>query len=218
MAISIMSTFRSTTCESLSIQRRKPRNSSAQNANITPIRWECTKCGCQYVDPSPKCLFITPPPTTPCIQIQTDKTWTHTHANGGLANLCITGSATCDYVRIGHNAGETELGEQVDAIITAVENSAVTEHSARVSNRNSMKAAGEHGRVSRQNGAVDPAYDEIEDDPEECEFWKVECKDMDCISDGKHYRYQCALGELGEEPKSKVPVFNCGRRFRWLAK
>lgn len=121
-------------------------------------------------------------------------------------------------MRIGHNARETELGEQIDAIITAVEDSTVTEHSARVFDRVFMKAVGEHGRVSRQNGAVDTAYDEIEDDPEECEFWKAECKDIDCTYEAKHYRYQCALTELDEEPKSKVPVLSCVRRFRWLAK
>ena len=217
-AIPTRSNFNPTTCESQSIQRRNSRTSSTENANTTPIRWQCTKCGCEYIDPSPKSLFITPPPTTPCIQIQTDKTWTQTRANGGFANLCITGGATCDYVRIGHNAREIELGEQIDAIITAVEDSAVTEHSARVFDRVSMKAVGEHERVSRQSGAADTTYDEIEDDPEECEFWKAECKDIDCIYEAKHYRYQCALAELGEEPESKVPVLSCGRRFRWLAK
>ena len=76
----------------------------------------------------------------------------------------------------------------------------------------SMKAVGEHGRVSRQSGAVDAEWNEA--DVEKCDFWDAECKDVDCIYQGKHDRYQCAMAEVDDEPKPKVSAFKRGLRFR----
>ena len=89
----------------------------------------------------------------------------------------------------------------------------VTEQSTFGSARHAV--AGEHGRISRVNGLVDTARDE--EDAEGCEFWKAQCEDIDCIYEGEHCRYQCAIAELDEEPRSKVPAPKCRLGFRRLA-
>lgn len=146
--------------------------------------------------------------------IQTDETWTH--AKGGFVNLSIAGGATCDYVRVNRVEGKIGLGEQVaepEDAVSAMTNMPVQyEVSAQaLDNTASMKAEGEHGRISRVSGAVDAACDE--EDPEDCEFWKARCEEIDCIYEGDHCRYQCAMAELDEEPKFKAPIPKCRLRF-----
>lgn len=82
--------------------------------------------------------------------------------------------------------------------------------------KTSMKVAGEYGRTSRQSAAVDAGWNET--DVEECDFWNLECKDVDCIHQGEHCRYQCAMAEVDEEPKSKVSALKRGLRFEGSAR
>lgn len=79
-----------------------------------------------------------------------------------------------------------------------------------------MKAVGEHGRVSRHSGDFDIACSE--DDAEDCDFWRADCRDLDCIYKGKHCRYLCVTAEMDEEPKLVVPAPVRGLRFRWPAR
>ena len=188
-----------------------------QTTDTNVTFWKCTKCGRRYVEPSPISLFIVPPPTTPCKGTWSDKTCTQ--ANGDLVSLSSTSGATCDYVRMQHTASEVNLGEQAteqnDGASTMV-TPIVSKFSARASDSASMRAVGEHGRVSRQSGPVDAEWNE--DDAEECIFWKVECKDVDCIYERAHCRYQCAMAELDEEPKPLVSTLKRGLRCRWSAR
>lgn len=137
-------------------------------------------------------------------------------------NLSITGGATCDYVRINRGVGDTDLsknlGEPEDTT-SAADLPFVNEVSAWACDNASMKAEGEHGRVSRQNGeAANTARAENYD--EDCEFWKAQCRDIDCIHAGEHCREQCAMAELDEEPKAKAnaPAPKRGLRFLRLAR
>ena len=127
--------------------------------------------------------------------------------------------ATCDYVRIQHTQRGTDMGEQpaepeIDA--SAVISPTTDDFSAIEFHEVSVKSQGEHGRVSRQRRAIDSICDEAEDDAEEGEFWKERCGDVDCIYEGEHCRYDCALAELDEEPKRKAPAFKRALRFRLL--
>lgn len=68
---------------------------------------------------------------------------------------------------------------------------------------------GARGAWSRQQYYT--AHDE--DDVEECEFWNTACTDVDCIYEGEHFRYQCAMAELVEEPRSMVLAAKQGLRL-----
>lgn len=186
------------------------------NVQSTLTMWGCATCGRRYDDPATVGPFITPPPITECTAIQTDESWTH--ANGGFVNLSITGGATCDYVRINRGVGETDLSKNIgepEDTTSAADLPFVNEVSAWACDNASMKAEGEHGRVSRQNGGA-----RAEDDGEDCEFWKAECRDIDCIYAGEHCREQCAMAELDEAPKAKAkaPAPKRGLRFLRLAR
>ena len=194
-------------------QRIQPFESETQPTprDKSPLTfWECATCGRRYIDPATTSLFISPPPTTECIMVQTDETWTH--EKGGYVNLSVTGGATCDYVRINRAVGDADLGEHIaepEDSASALNIPALNGLSARVCD--SMKVEGEYGRVSRQNKAVDTNCDEA--NGEYCEFWNAECKDIDCIHEGDHCRYECAMAELSEEPEPKVLAPKRGLRF-----
>ncbi|CAD6589859.1 MAG: hypothetical protein ASARMPRED_004292 [Alectoria sarmentosa] len=194
-------------------------SSASENANDDTVVtiWECTTCGGRYVDPAPMGLFITPPPLTECMTIQTSETWTH--ANRGIVNLSVAGGATCDYVRVSRVVGETDLSEQTakpEDAISATDMLPTGEAIAQVFDAACMKGAGEHGRISRLKEAGEYACDE--EDPDDCEFWKAQCGDVDCIYEGDHCRYQCAMAELDEEPKIGAFAPQRGLRFRRLAR
>lgn len=130
-------------------------------------------------------------------------------------NLSVTGGATCDYVRVNRAVGENDHSEQIaspEDAVCATNIHFQPETSAQACDTSSMKIEGEHGRISRVNGAVDAARDE--EDPDDCEFWKAQCEDIDCIHEGDHCRYQCAIAELDEEPKSRAPAPKRRPRFR----
>ena len=190
---------------------------SLQNPYTNSRFWQCTGCGRRYEDPSVTTIFISPPPITTCIMSKTNET--QTHSNGNLADTSVPSDATCDYVRVHQTPHETDIGEQLaerETLDPAVETPIVDEYLARACDRASMNAIGEHGRVSRQNGAVHPAYMQAEDDDDdECDFWKAECMDVDCIHEGYHCRYQCAMAEMDEKPTSKVHALRQGFTFPW---
>lgn len=146
--------------------------------------------------------------------VNADESWAH--ANGGFVSLSITGGATCDYVRINHTTGRTEFSEPVDepvSITSPLHSLIPGKFSVRAHDQVPLKMVGEHGRVSRKQTAADAAY--IEDDNEDCEFWKAKCEDIGCICVGEHQRYQCAIAEMDEEPipKVKATAIKCGFRF-----
>ena len=166
------------------------------------VCWECTTCRRRYVDLSEMGLFIPPPPSTECMKAQIDQTGTHT--TGSSANLSIAGGSTCEYVRIHRSAGNADLGEEISEREDYYR--PVVEMAQRYVDATPIKAEGEPGRKGRSNGrsngGVDTACDDL--DLEDCEFWKAECKDIDCIDKESHCRYQCAMAESDEEPNIKV--------------
>ena len=173
--------------------------------------WQCTKCSRRYVDTSPTSLFIAPPPTTRCIPTQTDETGTH--ASG---DFVILSSATCDYMRMQHTARKIKVCEQntepkngTSARDLPMANKVL----AQLCGSTSMKAVGEHGRVSRHSEDFDITCNE--DDAEDCGFWKMDCKDVDCIYKGKHCRYLCVTAEIDKEQDLVAPATRRGLRFRW---
>ncbi|KAF6239886.1 hypothetical protein HO173_002433 [Letharia columbiana] len=153
-------------------QRIQPFESETQPTprDKSPLTcWECATCGRRYIDPAATSLFISPPPTTECIMVQTDETWTH--EKGGYVNLSITGGATCDYVRINRAVGDADLGEHIaepEDSASALNIPAVNGLSARVCD--SMKVEGEYGRVNRQNKAVDTNCDDANVKHNSCIF------------------------------------------------
>ncbi len=182
----------------------KSPTTELSNGKSSLAFWECTTCGQRYVDPAATSLLISPPPTTECILIKTDETWTH--ASGGVVSISIVGGATCDYVRVNRAVGEIDLNEKIaepEESASAVEPLDVKDVSVRACDLPSIKLEGEHGRVSRQSAAANRYCDE--DNDGDCEFWNAQCKDIDCIYEGDHCRYQCAMAELDEEPKTEVP-------------
>ena len=111
--------------------------------------------------------------------------------------------------------GEQSAGPEVDA--STVVSPTANSFSAREFHEVSVKGQGEHGRVCRQSRAIDSTCDKAKDDAEEGEFWKERCRDIDCIYEGEHCRYDCALAELDEEPKRKAPAFKRALRFHLSA-
>ena len=192
------------------------------DTNTTPTCWKCTQCGHRYVDPSPTSLFIVPPPTTPCTRNQTRDSRVLT--NSSPAVISSTGGTKCDYVRMQHATPEVDPAEPVadsEDGACALDIASVSKIKVQASDIASMKTPGEHGRVSRYSDAAYAACEEQqqeEEEDKECEFWKEDCKDVDCIYKKKHCRYQCAMAELDEEPKPTVSTLKHGLRFRWLAK
>lgn len=173
-----------------------PRSPNGKSALML---WQCTICRRQYVDTAASSIFMSPPPTTECMIVQTDETWTH--PRGGFVNLSITGGATCDYVRVKHIVDGTGLREQIaepeDAICaTTIANE--SELLTQASSTLPMKIEGEHGRVNRLSRTMDSAFHQ-EEDEDDCEFWMGACKDVDCIYVGDHRRHQCAMGESDKE-------------------
>ena len=188
------------------------------NGKASPTCWECTTCRRRYVDSESPSLFITPPPATECIHIQTDEAWTHAH--GTFVDLSLIRGATCDYVRMSHAVSELDFRKPVAKPEDAVAAKNMTgkgQLQIWACDTPLMKVAGEHGRVSRQNEALDTACDH--DDAEQDEFWKARCEDIDCIYAGEHYRHQCALAESDEEPKPMEPAprrfLRFGRSVPW---
>ena len=189
--------------ESPRIQYRQFSTLEMANGKTDPIFWECTACGGRYVD-VPMGVFIPPPPITQCIKAQTNASGLH--VSSGSVNL-----ATCDYVRNNHIIDLSERIANPTEVATALDSPVMNELSAPAYDRALMKWEGEHGRVSRQNGAVDAAYDE--DNGEDCEFWMAECENVDCIYEGEHRQHQCAMAEVDEEPGSKASSLKRGLRF-----
>ena len=184
------------------------------DANATLICWQCTQCGRRYVDPSPTNLIIVPPPTTPCIPTQRDET--RFQAHGDLVNLS---SATCDYMRMQHTARKINVCEQNNGAkdgTSAMDLPMKNRSLAKLYDSAFIKAVGEHGRVSRHSEKLDIACNE--DDDEDCAFWRRVCKDVDCIYEGEHCRYQCVAAELDEEPKLVASAPRRGLRFRWSSR
>ena len=169
--------------------------------------WECTTCGRRYVGPSEVGFFIPPPPTTECINAEIDPTGTHT--SGRLTKFSAASGSTCDYVRVNRNLENADLGEQISGReddYRPMGQMAQSYVSLQPWDGSLSKAEGEPGLNGRSNGRSDRGLDVTCDDPdlEDCEFWKAECKDIDCIYKGSHCRYQCAIAESDEEPKAKV--------------
>ncbi|KAL9074554.1 MAG: hypothetical protein Q9161_002146 [Pseudevernia consocians] len=199
-------------CEPQRIDLCNFSTSQLPDGKSTLTFWECRTCGQRYVDPAAPSFFISPPPTTECITIKTDET--RGHAVGGVASISISGGATCDYVRLNSAVGAVDLSRQIVEPVeaaSAVDIPGLNELSAPACDKAPLKVVGEHGRVSRQNAAVDTACDE--EDPEDCEFWRAPCNDTDCIYEGGHCRYLCAMAELDEEPKAEAPVLKRGFVF-----
>ena len=175
------------------------------DAKTTLIRWQCTQCSRRYVNSSPTSMFIVPPPTTPCIPTQIDES--RSYAEGDFVKLF---TATCDYMRVEHTTHKIKVREPStrpkDGISTVDLPMA----------NNLLKAVGEHGRVSRHREDFDLTCKE--EDAEDCVFWSMDCKDVDCIYNGKHCRSQCATAELDQEPKLVAPAPRRGLGFRWSAR
>ena len=190
-----------------------PSPAKLQVANTSLTVWECTTCGRRYEEPCATTgLFIAPPPCTPCTQTRLENSWTD--ASDGVANL---GGATCDYVRIQRDVHEThhlngQYSETEDSASTVSTPSESDLCWARDSDRIPMRAAGDHGRVSRYARATETAADQDEDE-EDCDFWEMECNDIDCIYKGKHRRHQCAMAEVEEEPKTEANAPKRGLGF-----
>ena len=171
------------------------------------VCWECTTCGRRYVGPSEVGFFIPPPPATECTEAPTDQTGAH--ANGRFTNYSVAGGSTCEYVRVNRHSGHADLREQIsereDHYLPMGQ---MAQSCVSVQPRDAFhsKAEGDHGRNGRSIGRSIRGVDVACDDPdlEHCEFWKAECKDIDCIYKGGHCRSQCALAESDEEPKTKV--------------
>ena len=190
----------------------KSANSKIPNCETTPTVWKCATCGRRYEEPATPGPFITPPPTTECIIVQTEETFTH--EDGGFVNLILTGGATCDYVRVKHVLGETDLSGQLTEPEEAYSAMNVpTEQSflSRAHGNELVQVERGRGRVRKLSGAVRATWDE--EDYEDSEFWKTRCNDVDCIFKGHHYRYQCAMAEMDEEPGAKAPASKQGLRF-----
>lgn len=185
----------------------KSANSKMPNSETTLTTWICATCGRRYEEPATQGPFITPPPTTECIVVSTEETFTHD--KGGFVNLIIAGGATCEYVRVKH--GETPVTEPEDAF-SAPHVPIQQTLLSRTYCDPSVQVEGRHGRVRKVSGAVKATYDE--EDSEDGEFWKTRCNDVDCIFRGNHCRYQCAMAETGKEPEAKAPAPKLGLRFR----
>ena len=173
------------------------------DVDTATVYWECMTCGRRYVGPSEVGFFIPPPPTTKCRKAQNDQTGTHT--SGPLPRLSVAIGSSCEYVRINRNVGNANLGEQIserEDDYPPMVQMAQSYVSLQPWDATPLKAEGGPGRNGRSNGGVDIACDDA--DLEDCEFWKAECKDIDCIYRGSHFRYQCAVAESDEEPKTKI--------------
>ena len=158
-------------------------------------------------------MFIVPPPTTPCVPTQIDES--RSHAEGDSVKLF---SATCDYMRMEHTAHKIKVCERNTGPkdgISAMDLPMANNLLAQLCD-STLKAVGEHGRVSRHREDFDVTCKE--DDAEDCVFWSMDCRDVDCIYNGKHCRSQCATAELDEEPKLGAPAPRRGLRFRWSAR
>lgn len=120
-------------------------------------------------------------------------------------NLSITGGATCDYVRVKHMVGETDLSEQIaepeDASFET-NTHAKGKTSSHASSTVTMKIEGEHGRINRLSRAANATCHD-EEDQDDCDFWMGVCKDVDCIYVGDHCRHQCAMAESDNEAPEK---------------
>ena len=177
------------------------------NVDTAIVWWECTTCGRRYVDTSEMGFFVTPPPSTECMKAQIDQTGTHT--SGRLTRLLAASGSTCDYVRVNCNSGNANSGEQIsereDHYLPMVR-MAQSYVSVQPRDAAPTKAEREPGLDGRSIGRSDRGADIACDDPdlEDCEFWKAECNDIDCIYKGSHCRYQCAMAESDEEPQIKV--------------
>lgn len=118
-------------------------------------------------------------------------------------------------MRVSHVIGETDLSEQTAKPEDAVSATKMPPEGgtlAQVCDAACMKGEGEHGRISRLKEAVDYSCDE--EDPDDCEIWKAQCGDVDCIYEGDHCRYQCAMAELDEEPNARASAPKRGLSFR----
>ena len=205
-------------CDPQRTELGKPAGLKQPNGETTLTVWECTTCGRRYEDPTAVGPFITPPPITECIIVQTEELLTN--AKGGFVNLSIAGGATCDFVRVKYVVDETDLSEQVtepkDTIFATnvpIEETLLTQTYRTAS----VQVEERHSRIGRSSGTLEAACDE--EDPEDCQFWKAQCNDVDCIFEGNHCRDQCAMAELVKEPESKapapkVPACKRGLRFR----
>ena len=177
------------------------------DVDTATVYWECTTCGRRHVGPSEVGFFIPPPPITECRKAQIDQTGTYT--NSRLTKLSIASGSTCEYVRLNRNSGNANLGQQIrerEDDYSSMVQMAQSYGTVQPWDAAPIFAEGESVRTSRSkgrsNGGVDVACDDA--DLEDCDFWKAECKDIDCIYRGRHCRYQCAMAESGEEPKTKV--------------
>ena len=171
------------------------------------VCWECTTCGRRYVGPSEVGLFMPPPPSTECLKAQIDQT--ETHLSGRLPRLSVATGFTCDYMRIDRNAGNANFGEQIcerEDDYRPMVQIAQNYVSMQPWDATVVKAEGESGRTGRSNSSPNWGVDVACDNPdlEDCEFWKAECKDIDCIYKVRHCRYQCAMAESDEEPQIRV--------------
>ena len=192
---------------------------SMADADIPSRCWQCTKCGRRYVDPSPTSIFIVPPPITTCLQPDSAKI--RSHADGGCSTFPLTIVGTdCDYQRM-QNAGQ-DIDIDLSAQVTephdgahAVDSSMASDQPTQVCDGASMKTPGESGRISRY-GEVTDAADDM-DDTQDCDFWRMDCKDIDCIYKGQHCRYQCAMAELDEEPKPLLSALKRSLKFKLFA-
>ena len=167
--------------------------------------------------------FITPPPTTDCIVVQTDKLLTQ--AKGGFVNLSIANGATCDYIRVEYVIDETDVSKQItesEGTFSATNIPIEKTFLAHAYGTAFVQVEGRHSRVSMSSGTSEAAWDE--EDPEDCEFWNSQCNDVDCIFEGNHCRGQCAIAEVEEEPQPRASTpqaltpkafaFKRGLRFR----
>lgn len=210
-------------CDPQRTELGKPAEIKQPNGETTLTVWECTVCGRIYEDPAAVGPIITPPPITECIVVQTEETLTH--AKGGFINLFITGGATCDYVRVKYVVDKTDLSEQITEPEDAISATNVPIEETFLSQKYGtafVQVEGRHSRVGRSSGIFEAACDE--EDPEDYEFWKTQCNDVDCIFEGGHCRFLCAMAELEEDaqpwasttqaPTPKVHASKRGLRFR----
>ena len=132
-----------------------------------------------------------------------------THTRNYLTRLSVASDSTCEYVRVNGNLGNADLRERIierEDDYRSMVQMAQNYVSVQPWDATLIKAEWEVGRTGRSNGRSDRGADVACDDAdlEDCEFWKAECKDIDCIYRGSHCRYQCAMAESDEEPKTKA--------------
>ena len=178
-----------------------------QDVDTAIVCWECTTCGRRYVGPSEVGFFIPPPPSTECTKAQINQKGAHT--SGCLPGVSVAVGSTCEYVRINRNSGKTDLDEQSserEDHYRPMVRMAQSYVSVYPWDTTPTKAEGQSGRTGRSDGRSNRGADAACEDAdlEDCDFWKAECKDIDCIYRGCHCRYQCAMAESDEEPKTKV--------------